>query len=62
LELDVNSAWKTIRENIKITAKESLNYYELKNNKLWFEEDGSKLLAKRKQAKLQWLKEPSQIN
>jgi hypothetical protein len=28
-EVDVNKAWETIRENIKISAKESLGYYEL---------------------------------
>jgi hypothetical protein len=26
-------AWETIRENIKISAKESLGYYELKKHK-----------------------------
>ncbi|PNF30195.1 hypothetical protein B7P43_G08421 [Cryptotermes secundus] len=31
-EVDVNKAWETIRENIKITAKESLGYYELKKH------------------------------
>jgi hypothetical protein len=29
-EVDINRAWKTIRENIKISAKESLVCYELK--------------------------------
>jgi hypothetical protein len=27
-EGDVNNAWETIGENIKISAKESLGYYE----------------------------------
>jgi hypothetical protein len=31
-EVDVNKAWETIRENIKICAKEILGYYELKEN------------------------------
>jgi hypothetical protein len=31
-EGDVNKAWETIRENIKISAKESLGYYEPKKN------------------------------
>jgi hypothetical protein len=31
-EVEINSAWKTIRENIKISAQESLGYYELKHN------------------------------
>jgi phosphomevalonate kinase len=29
-ELDIERAWKTIRENIKISAKKSLGYYKLK--------------------------------
>jgi hypothetical protein len=29
-EVDVNRAWETIRENIKISAKESVGYYEPK--------------------------------
>jgi hypothetical protein len=43
-EVDVNKAWETIRENIKISAKESLGYYEVKKNKPWFDEGCSKLL------------------
>jgi hypothetical protein len=41
-EVDVNKAWETIRENIKISAKESLRYYEVKKNKPWFDEGCSK--------------------
>jgi hypothetical protein len=29
-EVEINSAWKTIRENIKISAKENLGYFEFK--------------------------------
>jgi hypothetical protein len=36
-EVGINSAWATIRENIKISAKESLGYYALKKHKPWFE-------------------------
>jgi hypothetical protein len=32
-EVEINSAWETIRENIKIAAKESLGYFELKKHK-----------------------------
>jgi hypothetical protein len=32
-EAEINSAWETIRENIKISAKESLAYFELKKHK-----------------------------
>jgi hypothetical protein len=35
-EVDINRAWVTIRQNIKISAKESLGYYELKKkHKPW---------------------------
>jgi hypothetical protein len=42
-EVDINRAWETIRENIKISAKESLGCYELKKHKPWFNEGCSKL-------------------
>jgi hypothetical protein len=28
--VEISNAWETIRENIKISAKESLGYFELK--------------------------------
>jgi hypothetical protein len=40
-EMDVNRVWETIRENIKISAKESLGYHELKKHEPWFDK-GSK--------------------
>jgi lipoate-protein ligase A len=51
-EVEINTIWETIRKNIKISVKESLDYYELKQHKLWFDKGCSKLLDKRKQAKL----------
>jgi hypothetical protein len=54
-EVEINTLWETIRENIKISAKETLGNYELKKHKPWFDEGYSKLLDHRKQAKLQWL-------
>jgi hypothetical protein len=59
-ELDIKRAWKTIRQNIKISAKESLSYYELKKDKLQLNKGCSKLLDQRKQSKLQ-LQDPNQI-
>jgi hypothetical protein len=50
-EVDINRAWETIRENIIVSAKESLGYHELKKHKPWFDEGCSKLLDQRKQAK-----------
>jgi hypothetical protein len=52
-EVDINTAWETIRENIKISATENLGYYELKKHKQWFNEGCLKLLDQRTQAKLQ---------
>jgi hypothetical protein len=43
-----NRAWETIRENTKISAKESLGYYELKKHMPWFDERCSKLLDRMK--------------
>jgi hypothetical protein len=34
----------------------------LKKHKPWFDEECSKLLDQRKQAKLQWLQDPDEIN
>jgi hypothetical protein len=61
-EEEINSSWETIRENIKISAKESLGYYELKKDKPWFDEGCTTFLDQRKQAKLQWLQDPNEIN
>jgi hypothetical protein len=61
-EVETYTTWETIRENIKISVKESLGYYELKQHKPWFNEGCSELLDQRKQAKLQWLQDPSEIN
>jgi hypothetical protein len=58
-DTEINSVWETIRENVKISAKESLGYFELKKHKPLFDEGCSKLLNQRKRAKLQWLQVPS---
>jgi hypothetical protein len=60
--MEINSAWETIRGSINISAKESLGYFEFKKHKPWFQEGCSKLLDQRKQAKLQWLQNSSEIN
>jgi hypothetical protein len=52
----------TITENIKMSAIESLSYYELKQHKQWLHEVCSELLDRREQAKQQCLQDPSQIN
>lgn len=47
-EADINRILETINENIKISAKDSLGYYELKKYKPWFGEGFSKLSDRRK--------------
>jgi hypothetical protein len=53
IEVEINRCKDNIRENIKILAKESLGYYELKKHKPWFDEGCPALLGKRKQTRLQ---------
>jgi hypothetical protein len=59
---DINSVWDNIRENIKISAQDSLGYCESKHRKPWFDEECSLLVVQRKQAKLQWLQDPGEVN
>jgi hypothetical protein len=61
-KVEVNDVWKTIRKNIKISAKDSLHYYEMKKHKPLFVKRYLKLLDQRKYAKLQWLYDPNGIN
>jgi hypothetical protein len=61
-EVEINSAWETTRGNIKILAKESRSYFDFKKHKPWFDKGCSKLLDQRKEAKLHWLQDPSEIN
>jgi len=56
----INRAWENIKEDIKTSAKESPGLHELKQHKPWFDEECLGLLDKRKQAKMQWLQDPSQ--
>jgi hypothetical protein len=50
-EVEINTLWETIRENIKISPKESLGYYEPKKRGLWYDEGCSKLLDQRTKPK-----------
>jgi hypothetical protein len=59
---DISNACESIRENIKTSLKDNLGYQKLKHNKPWFDDECSKLIEQRKQAKLQLLQNPSQIN
>jgi hypothetical protein len=55
---DINNALESFRENTKTSAKDNLGYQKLKRNKPWFDDECSKLIDQRKQAKLQWLQNP----
>jgi hypothetical protein len=59
---DINRAWESIRENIKSSAKESLGLHEMKQHKPWFDEECLGISDQRKQAKMQWIQDPSQNN
>jgi hypothetical protein len=59
---DINRAWDNIGENIKISAQESLGYCESKHRKPWFDNECSKLVGRRKQAKLKWLQDQIEVN
>jgi hypothetical protein len=48
-------------ERITISAKASLGYYELKENKPWFNEGCLILLDQKKEATLQWTQDLSGI-
>ena len=59
---DVNRAWENIKENIKTSAKETLGLQEWKQHKPWFDQECVDFLDQRKQAKIQWIRDPSRSN
>jgi DNA repair ATPase RecN len=59
---DINRAWETIRENVRITAKESIGHCESQFYRPCFDEECSKLVDQMRQAKLQWFQDPSVVN
>ena len=59
---DVNRAWENIKENIKPSAKDSLGLHEWKQHKPRFDRECSDFLDQRKQAKMQWIQDPSRSN
>ena len=59
---DINSAWEDIKESIKTSAKESLVVQDQKKYKPWFDEVCLGFLDRKKQAKMQWMQDPSQSN
>jgi hypothetical protein len=59
---DVNRAWVNIKEVIKTSTKESLGLHELKQHKPWFYKKCIGVLDQRKEAKMQWIQNPSRSN
>jgi len=57
---DINRAWENIKGNIITSAKESLGLRELKQHEPCFDEECLGFLDQRKQAKMQWIHDPSQ--
>jgi len=59
---DIRRPWENIKENIKTSTKDSLGLHELKQHNPWFDEECLGVLDQRKQAKMQWIHDPSQRN
>ena len=59
---DINRAGINIKEHVRTLTKENLGLYELKQHNPWFDEECSRLLDHRKQAKIQWLQDPNHCN
>jgi hypothetical protein len=59
---DINRAWNTIRENIKILAIENIGLCESESYKPWFGEKFLKFVNRRKLPKLKGLHDPSEVN
>ena len=59
---NINRAWENIKENIKTSAKESLDLHELKQHQSWFDEECLCFLDQRKQAIKEWVQDPNKSN
>ena len=59
---NVNRVWENIKENIKTSTKEILGLHEWKQHKPWFDKECVDFLDQRKQAKIQWIQDPSRNN
>jgi hypothetical protein len=58
----INRVWENIKESILTSARESLGLHESKQHKPWFDKECLGFLDRRKQAKIQWMQDPSQSN
>ena len=59
---DVNRTWENIKENMRISAEESLGRLKLNQNKPWFDEECLGFLDQRMRAKLPWIQDQSHNN
>jgi hypothetical protein len=59
---DIKRTRDNIREKINISVQESLAKCESTHRKPWFDEECSKLADQKKQAKLEWLQNPTEGN
>jgi hypothetical protein len=58
----MNRACESTKENIKTSATRSPGMHEIKQHKPWFNDECLVILDQRKQAKMQWIQDPSQSN
>jgi hypothetical protein len=59
---DINRGSESIKDNIETLTKESLGLHEFKQHKPWFDEECLGILDQTTQAKILWVKGPSQSN
>ena len=51
-----------VKENVKTSTKDSLGLHEQKEHEPWFDDGCLDFVDQRKQAKMQWVQDPSQCN
>jgi hypothetical protein len=61
-KVEINYLYETVVDNIKMSTRKVLGYYELKERKPWFDEGCLELAEQGKQTELQWSRDRSEIN
>ncbi|PSN41362.1 hypothetical protein C0J52_19113 [Blattella germanica] len=61
-ETNINREWETIRDTIKLSASESKGLLKKRQSRKWFDEECVDMVHKRKLAKMNWMREPNEIN
>jgi hypothetical protein len=59
---DIYRAWVNIKESVQTSARESLGLHESKQHNPWFDAECLGFFFCFKQAKRQWMEDPSQRN